>query len=85
MSAHNTPSNLPPTPPRPAPQVHESISAPGLLSPAALAHYDSEGAEALLYELRFLSVRQRAPAAQYIADNDLGWAGLWVGGWAGGS
>lgn len=54
-----------------AAQVYESITAPGLLSPGALAHFDAEGAEALLYELRFLSVRQRAPAAQYIADNDL--------------
>lgn len=61
--------------------MYESIKAPGLLSPGALAHFDAEGAEALLYELRFLSVRQRAPAAQYIADNDLrsGWKGL---GWA---
>jgi len=53
--------------------VYESIKAPGLVTPGALAHFDAEGAEALLYELRFLSVRQRAPAAQYIADNNLRW------------
>lgn len=50
--------------------VRASIAASGQLSPEVLAHFDAEG-EDLLYELRFLSVRQRAPAAAYIAERNL--------------
>lgn len=53
-----------------AAQVYESIKAPGLLPPGALEHFDAEG-EYLLYELRFLSIAQRAPAAAYIAQHNL--------------
>lgn len=49
----------------------------GELSPYALAYFDGEGGEMLLYELRFLSIRQRAQAAQYIADNELS-AQVWL-------
>jgi hypothetical protein len=67
-----------------AAQVHESIAAPGLLSPEDLAHFDAEG-EYLLYELRFLSVRQRAPVASFIAQRNLRWVLVWwVGGCMGG-
>lgn len=64
-------------------QVYESIK--GVVSPEALAHFDVEG-EDLLYELRFLSIKQRAPAAAYIAAQNLRWAGLasgdaWLMGW----
>lgn len=72
--AVSRPAPLAHPPPASHLQVYDSIQAPGLLTPGALAHFDAEGAEALLYELRFLSVRQRAPVAQYIADNDLRWA-----------
>jgi hypothetical protein len=51
-----------------AAQVYESVK--GVLPPDQLAHFDVEG-EVLLYELRFLSVRQRAPAAAYIVENNL--------------
>jgi hypothetical protein len=61
-----------------AAQVYESVK--GVLPPDQLAHFDVEG-EVLLYELRFLSVRQRAPAAAYIVENNLRWAG--GGGWGG--
>lgn len=59
-----------------AAQVYESVK--GVLPPDQLAHFDVEG-EVLLYELRFLSVRQRAPAAAYIVENNLRWAGGGVG------
>ncbi|KAI3438182.1 hypothetical protein D9Q98_000619 [Chlorella vulgaris] len=51
-------------------QVYDSIRAPGVLHPDALAHYDNEG-EFLLYELRFLAVRQRAAVAAYVAERNL--------------
>lgn len=51
-----------------AAQVYESVR--GVLPREQLAHFDAEG-EVLLYELRFLSVRQRAPAAAYIVENNL--------------
>lgn len=65
-------------------QVYDSIRAPGVLHPDALAHYDNEG-EFLLYELRFLAVRQRAAVAAYVAERNLRWVGwrhgaLWVHG-----
>lgn len=50
--------------------MYDSIKAPGLLPPGALEHFDAEG-EYLLYELRFLSIAQRAPAAAYIAQHNL--------------
>lgn len=65
------PAHCPDRPP--SPQVYESIKAPGLLPPGALEHFDAEG-EYLLYELRFLSIAQRAPAAAYIAERNLRWA-----------
>jgi hypothetical protein len=52
--------------------VYESIKAPGILSPEALAHFDVEG-EDLLYELRFLAIKHRGPAAAYIAAYNLRW------------
>lgn len=63
------PANCSPGPAA-SPQVYESIKAPGLLPPGALEHFDAEG-EYLLYELRFLSIAQRAPAAAYIAQHNL--------------
>ena len=65
-----------------AAQVHESIR--GVIPDAALAHYDVEGEE-LLYELRFLSIKQRAPVATYIAERNLRcarWGGAGKSGWA---
>lgn len=52
-------------------QVYESVRKSGELPPNLLAHFDGEGGESLLYELRFLSIRQRVQAARYIAEEDL--------------
>lgn len=52
-------------------QVYESVKKGGELSPAEMEIFDSEGGEYLLYELRFLSIKQRSQAAKYIAQNEL--------------
>lgn len=54
-----------------AEQVYESVKRSGEMDEAMLAYFDVEGGEALLYELRFLSIRQRTQAAIYIVTNDL--------------
>ncbi|GAB4818970.1 hypothetical protein N2152v2_006016 [Parachlorella kessleri] len=54
-----------------AEQVYESVKKSGELSGAELAHFDGEGGEELLYELRLLSIKQRTQAAAYIVENDL--------------
>ena len=51
--------------------MYESIKKSGELSEAELAHFDGEGGDDLLYELRFLSIKQRTQAAGYIVENDL--------------
>ena len=38
---------------------------------AALAYFDTDGAESLLYELRFLAVDKRVEPAMYIVANNL--------------
>eukprot|EP00887_Chlorella_sp_A99_P004991 scaffold4.g4991.t1 len=51
--------------------VYDSVKASGRLSEAELAVFDDAEAEHLLYELRFLSVSQRVPAAAYILEQQL--------------
>ena len=68
------PSTAPLPPHRPTallPQVYESVSKSGQLSEAELALFDEPETEQLLYELRFLSVQQRVPAAAYVAAEQL--------------
>ena len=36
-----------------------------------MSHFDSEGAENLLYEMRFLAVTKRTEPAKYIVANNL--------------
>ena len=38
---------------------------------ASLAYFDADGAEGLLYELRFLAVEKRVEPAMYIVANNL--------------
>ena len=52
-------------------QVLESLRRAAEFPREKLAHFDSEGAEELLYEMRNLGVGLRAATAEYIADNDL--------------
>ena len=51
--------------------MYESLRGSGVLPPATMAFFDADGEEQL-YELRFLSVKQRVPAAEYIAERGLG-------------
>jgi hypothetical protein len=51
--------------------VYESLKASGELPPATLQYFDAEGAEYLLYELRFLAVEKRVEPAMYIVANNL--------------
>jgi hypothetical protein len=51
-----------------AAQIYDSLAAAGGAAPDILAHYDQEGAEHLLYELRFLSLAQRVATSTYIAQ-----------------
>ena len=53
-----------------AAQIYDSLKAGGAPQPV-LAHYDRDGGESLLYELRFLSMQQRLAAAEYIAQRQL--------------
>ena len=52
-------------------QVYESLKASGELPEATLAYFDADGAEHLLYELRFLAVDKRVEPAMYIVANAL--------------
>ncbi len=51
--------------------MYESLKASGELPPATLQYFDAEGAEYLLYELRFLAVEKRVEPAMYIVANNL--------------
>lgn len=52
-------------------QVYESLRRSAEFPKEKLTHFDSEGAEELLYEMRNLGVNLRPATAEYIADNDL--------------
>ena len=52
-------------------QVYESLKASGELSEEVLGHFDSEGAENLLYEMRFLAASRRVEPAKYIVEQNL--------------
>ena len=52
-------------------QVYESLKASGELSEEVLSHFDSDGAENLLYQMRFLAASRRVEPAKYIVANNL--------------
>jgi hypothetical protein len=51
--------------------IYDTLKKSGLVSDEIVAYYDVPGAEVLLHEIRFLSLKQRAAAAEYIAENAL--------------
>ena len=51
--------------------MYDSLKASGELPEETLAHFDTDGAEDLLYELRFLGVEKRVEPARYIVANNL--------------
>ena len=52
-------------------QVYESLRRAAAFPSEKLSHFDQEGAEELLYEMRNLGVSLRPTTAEYIADNNL--------------
>ena len=52
-------------------QVYESLRRAAAFHSEKLSHFDQEGAEELLYEMRNLGVSLRPTTAEYIADNNL--------------
>lgn len=52
-------------------QVYESLRRSEEFPKEKLSHFDGEGTEELLYEMRNLGVSLRPAAAEYIVDNDL--------------
>ena len=52
-------------------QVYESLRRASTFPNEKLSHFDQEGAEELLYEMRNLGVSLRPTTAEYIADNNL--------------
>ena len=52
-------------------QVYESLRRSEEFPKEKLAHFDGEGTEELLYEMRNLGVSLRPATAEYIVDNDL--------------
>ena len=55
----------------PLSQVYQSLERSSDFSKDMLKYFDAEGADVLLYELRFLSAEVRPAAAAYIADKQL--------------
>ena len=51
--------------------IYDALKSSGLVKNDIMAYYDNDGAEELLHEVRFLSLRQRAAAVVYIAENSL--------------
>ena len=51
--------------------MYESLKASGEVPEETLAHFDSEGAENQLYEMRFLAATRRVEPAKYIVANNL--------------
>lgn len=51
--------------------MYESLRKSAEFPKEKLAHFDQEGTEDLLYEMRNLGVVLRPAAAEYIADNRL--------------
>lgn len=51
--------------------MYESLRRSADFPKEKLAHFDGEGCEDLLYEMRNLGVNLRAATAEYIADNNL--------------
>lgn len=51
--------------------IYDALKNSGLVKDDIMAYYDVPGAEILLHELRFLSLKQRAAAVAYIAENAL--------------
>ena len=51
--------------------MYESLRRSAEFPEEKLAHFDMEGAEDLLYEMRNLGVELRPATAEYIADNNL--------------
>jgi hypothetical protein len=54
-----------------AASIYDALKASGKVDPDVMAYFDTSGAEALLHELRYLSLRQRTAAVAYIAENQL--------------
>ena len=52
-------------------KVYESLRRSEEFPKEKLEHFDTEGAEDLLYEMRNLGVSMRPATAEYIVDNDL--------------
>ena len=52
-------------------QVYQSLQKSTEVSKDILQYFDAQGADVLLYELRFLSVETRPAAAAYIATKQL--------------
>lgn len=52
-------------------QVYQSLQRSGECSKETLNYFDREGADVLLYELRFNAGPSRPDAATYIAENQL--------------
>ena len=51
--------------------MYESLRRSAEFPEEKLAHFDSEGAEDLLYEMRNLGIGLRPATAEYIVDNNL--------------
>ena len=51
--------------------MYESLRRSEEFPKEKLAHFDGEGTEELLYEMRNLGVSLRPATAEYIVDNDL--------------
>jgi hypothetical protein len=51
--------------------IYDALKNSGLVEEDIMAYYDVPGAEVLLHEVRFLSLKQRAAAVTYIAENSL--------------
>jgi hypothetical protein len=51
--------------------IYDALKKSGLVKDDIMAYYDTPGAEVLLHELRFLSLKQRAAAVVYIAESGL--------------
>jgi len=51
--------------------IYDALKNSGLVEDDIMAYYDVDAAEVLLHEIRFLSLKQRAAAVTYIAENTL--------------
>lgn len=51
--------------------IYDGLKKSGQVEPSVLSYFDTPGAEVLLHELRFLSLRQRISAVKYITEYEL--------------